>query len=119
MAVDLKFFADESVEKRLVLALRHAYVVDYVAEILQGTNDELVLATAEERKRVLLTADKDFGDLVYQGQRLHTGIILYRLHGLSIDEKISLVLTAVEKYGVQLINSFTVITPTNVRIRKQ
>lgn len=119
MPLHLKFSADESVEKRIVVALREKHEVIFVDETMKGAEDALVLEKAEEMKTVLLTANKDFGELVYHWQLHHAGIILYRLHGLPIEEKISVIMTAIEKYGIELLNSFTVITVRNVRIRKQ
>jgi predicted nuclease of predicted toxin-antitoxin system len=119
MNPELAFIADESVEKRIVLAIRKNHKVEYVAETMKGADDELVLQNAEEQKRILITADKDFGELVYHWQQVHAGIILYRLQGLSIQEKISLVKGTIDKYGVDLLNAFTVISPRNIRIRKQ
>ena len=115
----LKFVADESVAKRIVLAMREKYEVFYIEEVMKGVNDDIVLQNAEVQKRILVTEDKDFGELVYKWQMVHSGIVLYRLHGLPIEEKISLILSAIEKYGVELLNSITVITPQNIRISKQ
>ncbi len=54
--------------------------------------DDLVLERANERSALLLTADKDFGQLVFQGKRLATsGVILFRLAGLSGDRKAEIV----------------------------
>ena len=81
MQPEITFFADESVEKSIVLALREKYKVLAVDEIMKGANDDLVLQNAESLNSILLTADKDFGELVYHGQLLHSGVVLYRLHG--------------------------------------
>lgn len=118
MQQEVKFVADESVERRMVLALREKFEVEYIDETMKGATDESVLQNTEIQKRVLITADKDFGELIYHWQQLHSGVVLYRLHGLPIEEKILLVSSALEKYGVQLLNSFTVIQPSNIRIRK-
>ena len=119
MQAELKFLADESVEKRIVVALREKWKVVFVDEIMKGADDDSVLQNAEGLKTILITADKDFGELVYHGQRLHSGVVLYRLHGLPIEEKISLLTAAIDKYGNELLHSFTVVTLQNVRIRKQ
>lgn len=118
MQTELKFFADESVERRIVVALRERWEVVFVDEIMKGADDKSVLQNAETLKAVLVTADKDFGALVYQGQKIHSGIVFYRLHGLPIEEKISLLSAAIDQYGVELLHSFTVVTPQTVRIRK-
>jgi predicted nuclease of predicted toxin-antitoxin system len=66
MKFSLAFFADESVEKRIVEALRKNYTVHCGDELLKGAADAYVLENAEMLKTILLTADKDFGELVYQ-----------------------------------------------------
>jgi predicted nuclease of predicted toxin-antitoxin system len=119
MQEEVRFFADESVERRIVAALRAKYSVVYVDEIMKGADDDTVLQNAEEQKAILITADKDFGELVHHGQRLHSGIILYRLHGLAIEEKIRIIMAAIATYGSELSQSFTVITQQNIRIRKR
>ena len=86
---------------------------------MKGATDDLVLQSSEASKTVLLTADKDFGELVHQKQQLHAGILLYRLHGFPINEKISIIKAAIEKYESELLYSFTVVTSLNVRIRKR
>jgi predicted nuclease of predicted toxin-antitoxin system len=49
-------------------ALRQAgYEVDYIAEIAPGADDSDVLARANRQESVLITGDKDFGELVYRG----------------------------------------------------
>ena len=59
------------------------YNVFSIAESAPGITDEDVLNRARSGQSVLLTADKDFGELVYRQQRLHTGIVLLRLTGLA------------------------------------
>jgi predicted nuclease of predicted toxin-antitoxin system len=119
MPSEMKFFADESVERRLVTALRKKYEVFSADEIMKGAKDDLVLQQAEASKTILVTADKDFGELIYSGQQRHSGVVLYRLHGLPIEEKISIITAAIDKYGPELQDSFTVITSQNIRLRKR
>lgn len=119
MQFKIKFYADESVEKRIVITLREKYSVVSVDETMKGASDSLVLKRSEESKTVLITADKDFGELVYNGQQLHSGIVLYRLHGLPINAKVAVIIAAIDKYGPDLLHSFTVVTPQNIRIRKR
>ena len=44
-----------------------------------GLDDSDVLSLAVEDDRILITADKDFGEMVFRERRLHKGIILLRL----------------------------------------
>ena len=80
----MNIFADESVDRQVVERLRSTgHTVEYVAELSPGLADEEVLKLSLERQALLLTADKDFGDLVFRRGLLHSGVFLYRLAGLS------------------------------------
>ncbi len=70
----MNFLADESVDKPIVEGLRRQnYIVGYVAEMDPGISDDLVLDLANREKALLLTADKDFGELVFRLRRLSSG----------------------------------------------
>ena len=118
MQSELKFIADENFDKEIVLALREEYDVTYVAEFMPGSDDEEVLANAEKEQRIVLTSDKDFGDLVFRQSMAHAGVILCRIEDLPREEKSSLVLSIIAKYSHDLLRAFTVIQPKNLRIRK-
>ena len=56
----MNFLADEGVDFPVVQRLRSdGHEVLYVAEMAPGVSDETVLATANDRNALLLTADKD------------------------------------------------------------
>ena len=64
--------ADESIDQPIVVGLRHAgHGVIYVAELSPSVSDDKVLEEANNRGSVLLTADKDFGELVFRQGRVH------------------------------------------------
>jgi len=67
---------------------------------------------------LLLTADKDFGELVFRQGQLTRGVILIRLAGLSQQIKVETVSAALQQHGGELQGSFSVISPGAVRIRK-
>jgi predicted nuclease of predicted toxin-antitoxin system len=105
----MKFLADEGVDGHDVL---------YVAENIGGTSDDEVLELANQTERILMTRDKDFGELVYREKKVHTGIILNRLYEISSLQKAALVSKVIQNFGEQLIGSFTVIQPGRIRMRK-
>lgn len=114
----MNFLADEGVDFPVVQRLRNeGHEVLYVAEMDPGISDEKVLAAANEKNALLLTADKDFGELVYRLGRISAGVVLVRLGGLSPAKKAELVSSAVRNHGGQLVHTFTVITPGMVRLR--
>lgn len=115
----MKFVADEGVDFSIVVSLREAgYVVKYIAEDQKGISDIKVLNHANNLNHILITRDKDFGELVFRDKKVHSGIILERLGALNSKEKASLVLEVVNNYKSELIGSFTVITVNKIRIRK-
>jgi len=116
----MKFLADEGVDKPIVDQLRiSGFDVHYVLETHQGSDDDTVLQLANDENRILLTQDKDFGELVYRLQKVHQGIILIRLGTTPALEKARLVDFVLREYGEKLFEAFTVIQANAVRIRKQ
>jgi predicted nuclease of predicted toxin-antitoxin system len=68
----MNFLADESVDRPIVERLRQeGHQVSYIAELGPGMSDDAVLNLANQQTALLLTADKDFGEMVFR-QRLHT-----------------------------------------------
>jgi predicted nuclease of predicted toxin-antitoxin system len=111
-------FADESVERQIVEALRlEGHVVASVAEMSPSISDDDVLRDANSQGAILLTADKDFGELVFRLRRVHAGVILLRLAGLSTPEKVTLVVQLCRDRAAEFANGFSVVTPGAVRIR--
>jgi predicted nuclease of predicted toxin-antitoxin system len=116
----MRLIADEGVDKPIVDILRNAGLdVLYILEINQGTDDDFILTIANSEQRILLTQDKDFGELVFRLERAHHGVILIRLEGFAPDLKAQIVLNAVITHKDELINAFTVIQPNAIRIRKK
>jgi predicted nuclease of predicted toxin-antitoxin system len=114
----MNFFADESVDHPIVERLRvDGHDVLAVAEMAPSISDETVLARANERGDLLLTADKDFGELVFRQHRVTAGVALIRLAGLSAEAKAGIVSAVIRDHGAELLHAFTVISPGMVRIR--
>jgi predicted nuclease of predicted toxin-antitoxin system len=111
------FLADESCDFAVVRALRSAgYNVLSIAEEAPQTQDPEVIALSAREGRVLLTEDKDFGQLVYAELLESSGVILIRFPA---DERKALpgaVLEAIEKLGDRLVGAFIVLTPQRIRI---
>jgi predicted nuclease of predicted toxin-antitoxin system len=115
----VNWLADESVDRQIVDRLRQDnHSVLYVAEMEPGIPDDTVLDLANRDEAILLTADKDFGELVFRQRRLVSGVLLVRLAGLSPARKAVLVAAAVRQHGKELPNAFAVLTPGAFRIRR-
>ena len=116
----MRLVADEGVEARIVAKLREeGHEVIYVAELRPGITDQEVLQLAETEGNLLLTADKDFGDLTYLQQASRVGIVLVRLHELSSELKSRIVAGVFRDHAEELSGAFTVVTASSIRIRHQ
>jgi predicted nuclease of predicted toxin-antitoxin system len=70
----MKLLADESVDQQIVDRLRKdGHEVWYVTEMEPGISDDLVLKKTNQEMAILLTADKDFGELVFRLNRISKG----------------------------------------------
>ena len=113
----MNFLADESCAGPVVRALRDAgHDVVAIAEVARGATDEQVLGRALNEKRVLITEDRDFGELVYARGRSSAGVILVRFDSRARQAKTATVVEAVAKLGSRLHDAFTVIEVGRVRI---
>ena len=111
--------ADESVDQQIVDQLRQdGHAVDYVREMNPGITDDEVLQAANARSALLLTADKDFGELVFRMGRVTLGVVLTRLAGVSPQYKAVTVSTMFRDHGNEFLNAFSVISAGGVRIRR-
>jgi predicted nuclease of predicted toxin-antitoxin system len=111
--------ADENIERTIVERLRaDGHDVAWVADMEPGIDDDAVLAAASAEERLLITSDKDFGELVFRLGRASAGVLLLRLLGLSADEKAATVSGAFAAHGPELAGAFSVISPGQVRIRR-
>jgi predicted nuclease of predicted toxin-antitoxin system len=115
----MRLFADADVHRHVVERLRRdGHSVVWMAEDAPGALDDVVLRIAHETSAVLITADKDFGELVVWQGRLTTGVMLIRLAGLSPEAKAEIVSAAVRDHEPELPGAFTVVSPGNIRIRR-
>ena len=115
----MRLLCDEAVDRPIVEALRaHGHEVLYVAEMEPGIDDEQVLARANELGALLVTLDKDFGELVFRQRRLTAGVVLIRLVGMQPEEKQQATVAALREHGEEMRASFTVVAPHKIRIRR-
>jgi predicted nuclease of predicted toxin-antitoxin system len=115
----VKIVADESVDKQIVERLRvDGHDVLYVAELDPGIDDETVLDRSRQANAILLTADKDFGELIFRQHLLHCGVLLVRLAGLTPDLKADLVAATFDQHTEELSAGFAVLSKRALRLRK-
>ncbi len=114
----MRFLFDQSTDRRLVPYFRERahdvtiVGVDHPADL----PDEVVLAIARAEHRVLVTEDKDFGDLVFLRGQHHTGVLLLRLPPMEMAAKVERVDRVLTEHGDRL-HEFIVVTPQRIRVR--
>jgi predicted nuclease of predicted toxin-antitoxin system len=112
------FVADECVLEAIIDRLRaDGHAVYSIRETSGGATDPDVLTIAVNQQAVLLTQDKDFGELVFRLKQTHCGIVLIRLAGMTFAERAELVATVITNHQSELPRAFTVISSNGVRIR--
>jgi predicted nuclease of predicted toxin-antitoxin system len=115
----VRFLADHNVEAPIVSRLRESgHDVLAVAEAMPPeTEDTLVLKRARDEDRVLITNDKDFGELAYLQGEASAGLVLLRLPDLGGAAKAARALEALTLLDERARGAFVVITKTRIRRR--
>lgn len=113
----IRFLADESCDFSIVTALRgNRYDVLAVIDRAPGATDQQVIELALAEQRVLLTEDKDFGQLVFAANKAGGGVIFIRYPANLRKELQERVLELVNREGDRLQHAFAVLEPGRVRI---
>lgn len=118
MDAPLPIVADESVDYAVLTFLRdQGFSIYAILEERPSISDYEVLALANDKGALLLTEDKDFGELSIRLQKPHRGILLIRLTGVAAEEKCRLVHKALIENSNQLADAFSVLSDQKLRIR--
>lgn len=113
----MRFLADESCDFAVVRALRSVgHDVIAVSEISPRLPDPDVARLARSENRVLLTEDKDFGQLVYAGSPASVGVIFFRFPSKVRGSLAGAAVQLVAQKGESLGKHFVVVQPGRVRI---
>jgi len=116
----MKIVADESIERPIVARLRiEGHQVIHIAEIAPGITDLEVLEYTNRNEALLVTVDKDFGDIVFHQNYQVPGVVLVRLpDDLTSLEKSNIIADIIRKYDEELFHSFTVIASHKMRMTR-
>jgi predicted nuclease of predicted toxin-antitoxin system len=95
----MNFLFDQSADFRLIPHLRQ---LGHDAQAVSrnyppGLADEDVLAIARQEQRILVVADRDFGELIFHQGLAHAGVIFFRLPGANLQTKIDHLLSVASK----------------------
>lgn len=82
----MKFLADENIPLKVVKRLREDGLdIVSVAEIQIGMNDEDIAKLSEKEGAIIITFDKDFGEIIFRKSIKPYGLILLRIPPKSVD----------------------------------
>jgi predicted nuclease of predicted toxin-antitoxin system len=113
----VRLVADENCDFSVVIDLRLAgYDVVSVAERMRGADDETVIEFARSEHRLLITEDKDFGQLVFAAAKQNSGVILIRYPASTRSALTAAVLKLLADSGESLYSRFAVLEPGRVRV---
>ncbi|HUM53290.1 MAG TPA: DUF5615 family PIN-like protein [Chitinophagales bacterium] len=116
----IKIIADENVDFGIVRSLRNLNLEVYsILESQGGIDDESILKLATKENALLITEDKDFGELVYRLKMKHSGVLLIRILDLPREEKIERAVNTILNNIDKLATNFSVLTDNDIRIRTQ
>jgi len=111
------FLANENIENEIVQIRTMGYETTQVANTTPGADDDVVLQDARVRGCILITSDRDFGELVFRQKKTTAGVLFLRMPGLSPASKAEVVRRAMEDHASRLPGSFVVLGPRAMRVR--
>ena len=116
---ELKFLVDVGVGKGIERYLQEeGYDAKAVRDIDPCMEDEEIIRTAVSENRMVITMDKDFGELVYHSSMEHSGVLLLRLEDATGAEKLQVVKHIMKNYLDRIKNCFCVFQNDKFRIKR-
>jgi predicted nuclease of predicted toxin-antitoxin system len=114
----MRFLADENFPWLTVKKLcEQGHDVIWIKTLCPGSSDEQVIRLAQQQQRVLLTFDKDFGELVFRkGQGGSHGVVLFRIPLLSAEQVTQMIVLTLNSRS-DWEGQFSVVKETHIRIR--
>jgi uncharacterized protein with PIN domain len=114
----MRFLADENLHAGIVTWLRSlGHDVDYAAESLASEPDEVVLRRARDENRVVVTDDKDFGDLVVHRRLATSGVLLPRQSDPSLAVRVARLAARWPENEDALPGRLVVVSDRKIRVR--
>lgn len=114
----MRFLVDESTGLAVVAFLRReGHDVIAVSEAMPQADDDAILDMARTEERIVVTNEKDFGDLVYRSGRVHSGVLLLRLRDESSAGRVRMVAAVLREHAGRLSGAFVAASEGGVRVR--
>lgn len=114
----MRFLLDEGIGYSVANFLRvQGFDVASIQEESPGEKDRVILRRGFREDRIIVTNDKDFGELVFRHSLPHKGIVLLRLRDERAANKVRVLRRLLESHGRKLRGNFIVVTEDRVRLR--
>jgi predicted nuclease of predicted toxin-antitoxin system len=115
----MTLLADESVDYRIITFLRKQnFEVFAIIDNNASISDMDVLKKSNQKSALLITEDKDFGELVFRLKLKHSGILLLRFFDTAIEIQKLRTFETLKKHQERLRNNFSTLTENRLRIRQ-
>jgi predicted nuclease of predicted toxin-antitoxin system len=116
----LKFILDVGVGKIVhSFLIQEGYDAISVTDLDPRMKDIDILNLAVQEERLVITMDKDFGELVYHSGRPHQGVLLLRLEDATGEEKYTVVKAILKDYESELESNFAVYMNGRLRVKNR
>lgn len=115
----MRLLADENIPLKAIHLLRNnGHDILSISESQPQTADEDILELAEKDARIVLTFDKDFGELAFCfNLPASCGIVLFRIPLLSVDYVTDVIIEVIESRS-DWAGHFSVVEPGRIRMRR-
>ncbi|MBF0537542.1 MAG: DUF5615 family PIN-like protein [Nitrospirae bacterium] len=114
----MRFIVDVGVGKKVEEYLQtEGFYVKSVREINPCLSDIEILKIAVSEGLMLITMDKDFGELVYNTGKAHEGVLILRLDGANGAEKVEVLKEILSGYADRIKGKFCVFQGGRLRLR--
>lgn len=114
----MRLLADENIDPQVVAWLRsQGHDVLAITEFSRGAADTDIVVVANEQRRIIVTRDKDFGELVYRRALSVPGVVLMRYQSASRSEYLAIFATQWPSIAPHANDCFIVVTSKSIRIR--
>ena len=114
----MKFLVDVGVGKKVENWLKeNGFDVLSVRDIDSRAKDSQILRWAVDQQRMIITMDKDFGELVYNSGMHHAGVLILRLEDADSDTKVEVTKKILTEYSDKIESHFCVYQDGRLRIR--
>lgn len=113
------FLANENMPQASVTMLRQAGCsVAFIPEDIPGASDQKVLSRTAKENRIILTFDRDYGELIYRRKLpVPSGVVYFRLIPATPEEAAKILLWIIQKNEIDLTGRFSIIERDKIRQR--